>query len=152
MSSLIEQVEVRRRLATDLAVLRSLTRALLQVAHAAEQDERQRSLICDVLARLCSEANRHFAYEEEMIGPILRDVDAWGPVRVEQLYSEHEQQRRVLSSLANDAEAPSRNVGELAGEIEWFFDRFERLISDEEDGLLNAESLGAEPYVDQIDG
>jgi hypothetical protein len=152
MSSMIEQLEMRRRLATDLAVLRSLTRALLQVARAASQDEKQRPLIRDVLSQLCVEANRHFAYEEEFVAPILESVDAWGPVRVEQLCKEHDEQRSALCSLAADAETESRNVDELMGEIEWFFDRFEQLMSHEEDGLLNAESRGAEPYVDQIDG
>jgi iron-sulfur cluster repair protein YtfE (RIC family) len=152
MSSMIEALEVRRRISTDLAVLRSLTRALVQVARAAEQDERQRPLICDVLAQLCSEVNRHFAYEEEFVVPLLRDTDAWGPVRVEQLCKEHDEQRSVLVTLAADAQGQARNVEELTDEIEWFFTRFERAMSDEEDGLLNAESVGAEPCIDQIDG
>lgn len=152
MSSLIEQLEIRRRLAKDLSVLRNLTRALLQIARAAEQDEQQRSLVCDVLTRLCSEANRHFAYEEENVAPILREVDAWGPVRVEQLCKEHDEQRSVLVGLANDAQGARRNSSDLTVEIEWFFDRFERLMTEEEDGLLNAESPGADPSIDQTDG
>lgn len=152
MCPLIEELDIRRRLATDLAVLRSLTRALLQVARAAEQDEAQRPLISDVLTRLCREANRHFDYEEEIVAPLLRDVDAWGPVRVEHLYREHDNHRNALRCLANDARAEERAVGDLTVEIEWFFDQFERHMVDEENGLLNAESPGAAPYVDQIDG
>lgn len=151
MGSLIEQTEVRRRLAADLAILRSLMRALVEVMRAAEQDEAQRPLLCDVLTRLRSEANRHFTYEEETVGPILRDVDAWGPARVEQLLREHDEHRGALAVLANDAEGGTRTVDDLMCEIEWFFDRFDRLMRDE-DGLLDAESPGAEPCVDQIDG
>lgn len=151
MGSLIEQSEVRRRLAGDLALLRSLSRALAFVMRAAEQDERHRPLLCDVLSRLRAEANRHFAYQEETVGPLLRDVDAWGDARVEQLCREHEEHRGALALLANDAETGARAVDDLVGEVEWFFDRFERLMC-EEDGLLEAESPGAEPSVDQIDG
>jgi len=139
LSSMIARVEIRKRISSDHAVLRSLCRALIAVARAAERDEKHRPVIRDVLGQLCTEVERHFQYEEEVIVPLMREVDAWGPVRVERLFQEH-------------AEDGVRNVEDLADEVVWFFQRFEQDMADEEERLLNAEALGAEPRVDQIDG
>jgi hemerythrin-like domain-containing protein len=152
MSSMIAKLEVRRRLAADHALLRSLTRALIAVTRAAKRDEKHRAVIRDVLGQLCTEVERHFEYEEEVIVPLLREVDAWGQVRVEQLHAEHAEQRSVLVALAEDAQDGVRNMEDLAEEIVWFFQRFEQEMADEEERLLSAEALGAEPIVDQIDG
>ncbi|MBX3197871.1 MAG: hemerythrin domain-containing protein [Labilithrix sp.] len=152
MSSLIAKIEVRQRISTDHALLRGLCRALIAVARAAERDERHRPAIRDVLGHLCAEVDRHFEYEEEVIVPLLREVDAWGPVRVERLYRDHAEQRSVLVALVEDAEDGMRNVEDLADEIVWFFQRFEQDMAAEEERLLSAEDIGAEPMVDQIDG
>ncbi|HVJ90737.1 MAG TPA: hemerythrin domain-containing protein [Labilithrix sp.] len=149
-SPLISTLKVRERIADDLALIRGLTRGLLAFVQVA--DERQRAVIVDVLAQLSSEMERHYAYEREVIVPLLRDVDAWGPVRVEQLCKEHEEQQSVLLALTEDAHDGTRPVEDLAEEIVWFFQRFEQEILDEEDRLLGAEVIGAEPLVDQIDG
>jgi hypothetical protein len=147
---MIEALDVRRRISEDLALLRSLTRALIAVAQAA--DERQRPIIRDVLCQLCSEVERYFAFEQEVVMPILRDVDAWGPVRVERLCREHDEQRSVLVALAENADDSAHRVQDLADELVWFFERFEQEIAEEEDELLSAEAIGAEPRVDQVDG
>jgi hemerythrin len=152
MGSMIAKDEVRKRLATDHAMLHSLCGALIAVARAAERDEMQRSAIRDVLDQLCHAVERHFQFEEEVIVPLLREVDAWGPVRVERLATAHEEQRLVLVALVEDAQDGVRNVDDLADEIVMFFQRFEQDIAEEADGLLRAEAIGAEPAIDQIDG
>jgi hemerythrin len=152
MSSMIATSEVRDRISTDHALLRSLTEAVISVARAAEHDERQRPAIRDVLCRVCVEVERHFQFEEEVIAPLLREVDAWGPVRVESLFQAHAEQRSVLIALVEEAQDGVRNVEDLAEEIVWFFRRFDREMAEEAARLLDAETLGAEPYVDQIDG
>lgn len=152
MSSMIASMDIRKRISTDHAVLRGLCRALVAVARAAERNEEHRPVIRDVLGQLCAEVERHFQYEEEVIVPLIREVDAWGPVRVERLFQVHAEQRSVLVALASDAEDGGRNADDLADEVVWFFQRFEQEMADEEERLLNAEALGAEPYVDQIDG
>lgn len=152
MSSMIDTLEVRQRIASDHALLRSLSRALIAVSRTCAADESQRQVIRDVLAQLCCEVDRHFQFEEEAILPLMREMDAWGPARVEQLCAEHEQQKAVLLALAEDAEDGARNIEELADEVVWFFERFEQEMAAEERRLLEAEVIGAEPIVDQIDG
>lgn len=152
MSSMIAALEVRQRITSDHALLRSLIQALIAVSRAAQEDEGQRPAIQDVLGQLCGEVERHFQYEEEFIVPLMREMDAWGPARVERFCKEHEEQRAVLCALAEDAQEGARNVEDLADEIVWFFQRFEQDMAEEEERLLNAETIGAEPIIDQIDG
>ena len=48
----------------------------------------------------------HLAVEEELIGPILLKLDAWGAVRFELLLTEHAHQRAALSAWARGSEDP----------------------------------------------
>ncbi len=42
---------------------------------------------------------RHLSHEETVLRPILVDVDAWGPARVEAMDEEHRAQRTALAEL-----------------------------------------------------
>ena len=43
---------------------------------------------------------RHLQHEETVLRPILIDVDAWGPARVESMDEEHRSQRTALAELS----------------------------------------------------
>jgi hemerythrin-like domain-containing protein len=43
---------------------------------------------------------RHVRHEETVLRPILIDVDAWGPARVESMDEEHRSQRAALAELS----------------------------------------------------
>ena len=43
---------------------------------------------------------RHVQHEETVLRPILKDVDAWGPARVESMDEEHRSQRAALAELS----------------------------------------------------
>lgn len=42
---------------------------------------------------------RHLQHEEMVLRPLLADVDAWGPARVESMDEEHRAQRAALAQL-----------------------------------------------------
>jgi len=42
---------------------------------------------------------RHLHHEETVLRPLLADVDAWGPARVESMDEEHRAQRTALAQL-----------------------------------------------------
>jgi hemerythrin-like domain-containing protein len=42
---------------------------------------------------------RHLRHEETLLRPLLADVDAWGPARVESMDEEHREQRAALAEL-----------------------------------------------------
>jgi iron-sulfur cluster repair protein YtfE (RIC family) len=43
---------------------------------------------------------RHIAREEEILKPVLRDIDNWGPYRIERMDEEHVEQRRTIAALS----------------------------------------------------
>ena len=43
---------------------------------------------------------RHLQHEETVLRPLLADVDAWGPARVESMDEEHRTQRAALAQLS----------------------------------------------------
>src|SRR6266566_7166189 len=56
----------------------------------------------------------HLAVEEELLGPILEQVDAWGPVRLELMRAEHAHQRAVLDVLRTDGRLGARQMARRA--------------------------------------
>ena len=51
------------------------------------------------LRTLCDTLLRHLSHEEMVLRPLLAEVDAWGPARVEAMDEEHQAQRIAISSL-----------------------------------------------------
>jgi iron-sulfur cluster repair protein YtfE (RIC family) len=56
----------------------------------------------------------HLAAEEELLGPILELLDAWGPERLDLLRSEHTHQRAVLHALHADRKLEPREMAHRA--------------------------------------
>lgn len=136
--AMVVALEVRERIGREHALLRSLTRALLGAAKAAEHDEKERYVIREILTQLLDEAQRHFEYEERVAGALLRKAETWGPICALRMAKEHDEQRTTLLALAEDAQDGVRSIDELTEEITWFFRRFEQDMNDEEERLLSA--------------
>lgn len=82
---------------------------------------------------------KHIAHEEELLRPVLSQVDAWARLRVESLDREHEEQRQKLSELAQmDPSAdPPAFLARVREALEWI-----RLdMAGEEKNLLTPELL-----------
>ena len=137
-SAMVWALEVRERIGREHALLRSLTRALLGVAKAAAQDEKQRYVLRDILGQLTAEAQSHFDYEEQVAGALLQKAGTWGPICAKRMAKEHDEQRTILLALLEDAQDGVRSIEELTDEITWFFRRFEQDMNDEEERLLSA--------------
>ena len=52
----------------------------------------------------------HLDEEERLLGPILGELDAWGPVRLSLLRAEHAHQRAVLAILTGRSAWPASSV------------------------------------------
>lgn len=135
--SKLTALEVRERIGREHALLRSLTRALIGAAKAAEQDEEERSIIREILGQLIVETERHFEYEERVAAPLLRSAAGWGSICAGRMAKEHEQQRAALRALAA-AEDSGQALDALTEELRWFFRRFEQDMNDEEERLRSA--------------
>jgi len=80
---------------------------------------------------------RHLSHEETVLRPLLADVDAWGPVRVEAMDEEHRLQRRALTelsrlSLEEDVDGTVRRVEEFVRRLRADMDSEERHALSEE--------------------
>lgn len=145
--------EARVRILSDHDRLRVLMTRVSASAADALRDMSHRPKVRDALAALRGELEDHLDYEEDVLVPLLRGADAWGPARAENLLKDHSGQRALLVALTEDARDDVRSPEALAEEIAWFVQSFERDMCDEEATFLNAEALGEEIFVlDQIAG
>jgi hypothetical protein len=53
---------------------------------------------------LCESLRIHLATEDELLVPLLHDLDAWGEIRAERVRSDHQAQRGELEALCREAE------------------------------------------------
>ena len=92
--------EERRRIL--LAQHGHLRLTIAAAHHAAREVLAARGTGADsqtAVVRLEAELQAHLADEERLLEPILATIDAWGPVRLELLRTEHAHQRAVLAVL-----------------------------------------------------
>jgi hemerythrin-like domain-containing protein len=82
---------------------------------------------------------RHLNHEEMVLRPILVDVDAWGPARVEAMDEEHKGQRAALAELSHVA--LEADVDLTVQHVEAFIDRLRADMDGEEHHALSAEVL-----------
>jgi len=82
---------------------------------------------------------RHLKHEETVLRPILVDVDAWGPARVEAMDEEHRAQRAALAELPRLA--LDEDVDGTVQRIEDLVRRFRADMDGEETHALSEEVL-----------
>jgi iron-sulfur cluster repair protein YtfE (RIC family) len=142
MSSSTIAGTAREHILSDHDHLRGLLKQLAESTLDALRDERRRPRVRDSLAELRDELERHLAYEEATLIPLLANADAWGPARVDNLVKDHSGQRALLVALTEDAGDGVRTIEALVDEISWFVRSLEHDMVDEEATFLNAEVLG----------
>lgn len=82
---------------------------------------------------------RHLSHEETVLRPLLKDVDAWGPARVESMDEEHQAQRAVLHDLSClDLE---QDIDCTVQQLEEFIRRLRADMDQEEHRALSEEVL-----------
>jgi iron-sulfur cluster repair protein YtfE (RIC family) len=96
----MKPTEVRARVLEQHAALREALSGIEGVASAGLAGEaRFGSELRARVNRLVEQVEAHLSMEEEVLLPVLREIDAWGPVRAERLIEEHEAQRAGLERL-----------------------------------------------------
>jgi hypothetical protein len=101
------QQEICVRLLAQHAYLRELIdevrTALGPAPSAREESDRRRESV----ARLANALREHNRQEEMQLRGMLRDVDAWGAVRVEIMDEEHRAEHNEFSTFFQKADDPS---------------------------------------------
>jgi len=82
---------------------------------------------------------RHLQHEETVLRPLLADVDAWGPARVESMDEEHRSQRTALAQLSRVA--LDADVDCTIQQMEAFIRRIRAEMAGEEQHALSEEVL-----------
>lgn len=117
---------------TTIETARTTARnALTQRASAGELQGAVTALQRELLA--------HLAEEERLLEPILPQLDAWGPVRLDLLRAEHAHQRAVLAVLTGHEAWPAGPV--VAGRTLALCDDLLTDMAFEERELLNEQVL-----------
>ncbi len=82
---------------------------------------------------------RHLSHEETVLRPLLVDVDAWGPARVEAMDEEHRAQRAAIAELSRLA--LDLDIDATVQRIEDFVRRLRADMDGEEHHALSPEVL-----------
>ena len=95
--------------------------------------------------------DEHLATEEGYFAPILRGADAWGELRVRNMETEHNDQRRLILELVERAEVDGADLTGLVAQARGLIEAFRRDMESEESSL---DDEGRAPSVvpDQEDG
>ena len=101
--------QVRRELIAQHKDLREQIARLRKTASRAEKGEASLPAVRAQLDELASMLSVHQAQEELRLGPLLQDVDAWGPERVMMMPHEHQAEHAALNGAVEKARS-SKNV------------------------------------------
>jgi hypothetical protein len=134
----MEPKQVRQRILDEHGELRVQLRTLV--------DDPTVERLREFMARL----EAHLGVEDEILEPLLRTIDAWGPERARRLREEHAAQRRELQWIRRHLHAP---IGaELRPWLRRFALRLEHDIEAEERERLSADLLDSGCVRVDLDG
>jgi hemerythrin-like domain-containing protein len=109
----------RSVLVAQHARLRELILNVREAAEAVARSARKDAVIraaalLDAVLAFGGELTEHLAMEENLLGPVLERIDAWGPVRLELMRVEHTHQRSVVEMLRRDRSLGPHDLAERA--------------------------------------
>lgn len=112
--------DIRERILGEHAKLRRMILEVDRLAAAFSAGESQYPQTlrerAGTLYRMLAE---HVDREEVALSPVLARIDAWGPVRLEQMRLEHIGQRRALQQAMRDLNVEGRDLGQSIQSMCW---------------------------------
>lgn len=131
--------QIRTELLRDHERLRKMTDEARKLAARGSSGEPVIDELREAVAILAAVLRAHNLREEELLGGIIRSVDAWGPVRAEIMTEEHAQEHEeFFAALVGVQTTPVEFAG--AG-VMILLDRILEHMSCEEDAFLNEDVL-----------
>ncbi len=112
--------DIRARVLAEHARLRNVIAQVDRVASVvAAGDVTQLGDLRERAEKLYRMLAEHIDREEAVVAPIIERIDAWGPVRVEQMQHEHVGQRMALEQAAHDLDIAGRPLGQAVQSMCW---------------------------------
>ena len=91
--------QVRKIILDDHNVLRGFLGRLENEFQIIDSDPQSLDRLVKEFLNFQAKLLDHMCLEESILVPVLKEVDAWGPVRVERIAIEHAHQRKLLAEL-----------------------------------------------------
>lgn len=141
--------EIRRALLEEHARLRVLLDELEDLAARAAQGEELGRRVPALAGQLARAVEAHNAAEERVLEPLLRSVDAWGALRIDDMLVEHlREHAEIVAALDAAGRGASsvelaRTFPRLAAEMRAHMDREERTFLARDllrDDIVNVDS------------
>jgi hypothetical protein len=96
----LKNSEIRELLLKDHEALRAELKSLEQGLRRGVADEGVRRLLREQLERVLESLKAHNERELRLLKPVIVDLDAWGPLRAEQIDKEHEELREIAARFS----------------------------------------------------
>jgi iron-sulfur cluster repair protein YtfE (RIC family) len=146
MSGSTTHEELRQQLIAQHADLRALLKRMDALCDKLEKSRASgaKDQLRNVLGELEERASRHVLFEDDLLTPVLKDVDAWGPLRAAQLERVHRAQHDALVRHVAEA-AQAKTVKDLSKIARETARDFAVQIDAEEKQFINAKLLTDSP-------
>jgi hypothetical protein len=144
--------DLRKLILSDHSRIRRKLRDIRRVRNAISRgDMRAKHQLRAQALELVTLFLTHLKSEDVLLVPVLRDIDAWGPIRASRVEREHEEQRSEMSALTDTVEVGT--TLELCRALEAITHKLLEDMDGEERLVLSAELLRDDPVaIDQVDG
>lgn len=136
--------EIRLRILEEHQQLRELLDEIERAATKAPEHDPQKEAedtLRAAAARLHEVLTRHLELEEKILVPALRDADGFGPARVEELLTEHEEQRADLEFAIGRAARSLGSYEHVRTHLLRLCERLREDMTHEEDEFLSKDLL-----------
>ena len=138
----MEPSDVRTRVQRDHAALRTtLDQLELLAREVLDGAPGLRERLRDLGETLLESLERHMAWEDEHLAPVLREADAWGKEREELLRRDHVEQRQVLRYVLEKIRDAERPVALVARNLLDFSMMLRNEMTQEEQTLLDPNGM-----------
>ncbi len=124
--------DTRAQVLEQHEALRELVRRTRRVLSLDDEP----SALKRVVSELAGFFLKHLKTEERVLFPIIRDLDPWGPARVDRLLDGHRQQRILVAALLDQLRQEA-TVAVLVADVDWFVHLLEADMAEEEEMLLS---------------
>jgi iron-sulfur cluster repair protein YtfE (RIC family) len=113
-------IEIRTRVLVEHARLRSVIADVDRLACAVAAGETHRlESLRERAERLYRMLEQHIDHEDAIVAPVIARIDAWGPVRLEQMQHDHAGQRMLLKQALFDLGVEGRPLGQAVQSMCW---------------------------------
>ncbi len=142
--------QIRMRYVREHERLREAASGLAEQVRACDCSE-LRAPLAQAIGTLLEQLRAHLEREDAALGPLLSDIDAWGPQRVERMREHRRIERTRLAEMIERLAEPLRE-GPLGAQVLRFVAWIEADLAREEREELDGDVLRDSVVVDGLDG